>query len=96
MNKEWQMKMNVEMKRGEFVRCEGGLEREARGWLRVKEKKDEGKDGGGEEKKRASKGGEVVVLRSERMSAYPLSGEGGSLCLSLHSFMPRFEGGKGR
>lgn len=63
MNKEWQMKMNVEMKRGEFVRCEGGLEREARGWLRVKEKKDEGKDGGGEEKKRASKGGEGCCFK---------------------------------
>lgn len=38
---------------------------------------DGGKDGEGEGKKASKqKGGEVVVLRSVRMSAFPLSGEG--------------------
>lgn len=45
-------------------------------------------------RKGSKRGGAVVVLRSARMSAFPLSGEGtiGSLCLSLHSFMLGLEG----
>lgn len=77
----------------EVVRCEE-TRKEARERLRVRLERDAGKEGEGEEKASKQRG-EVVVLRSVRMSAFPLSGEGGTigaLCLSLHSFMPRSEG----
>ena len=51
-------------------------EREARGRLRVRVKRDGREDGEGEEKSEQAKRGEVVVLRSGRMSEFPLSGEG--------------------